>query len=270
MTPMNTLKTIAWIVIIVYVMVVALLYALQARLIFYPGRLEPDFKFRLGDDDNEVYYQTEDGETINGLFFGGWGSDVVLYFHGNAGDLGGWQFVAEDFTAHGFNVMMIDYRGYGKSSGKISERGFYQDGVGAYQYLLKKGFNPENIIVYGRSIGSGVAVDVASKYPCKGLILEAPFSSLKKLADEKLPFFFPSFYLKFRFDNIRKINRVNCPIIFLHGTIDSLIPPSHSRSLFKKFSGRKELILVDGASHNDLHTFSRYADFLKDVLPVFF
>lgn len=267
---MNTFKTIAWIIVILYGMVVVLLYTLQTRLIFYPGRLGPDFKFRLGHEDHEVYYQTKDGESINGLFFAGRSSEVILYFHGNAGDLSGWQFVAEDFTSRGFHVMLIDYRGYGKSSGKISEKGLYLDGEGAYQYLVKKGFKPENIIVYGRSIGSGVAVDVASKYPCKGLILEAPFSSLRKLANEKLPFFFPSLYLKFRFDNMGKINRVECPIIFLHGTIDSLIPPSHSRALVEKFSGKKKMILVEGASHNDLHTFSRYGDFLKDVLPVFF
>lgn len=267
---MNTLKVIAWIFVIFYGMAVILLYTLQTRLIFYPGSLAPDFKFRLGDDDDENYYQTEDGESINALFFAGRGGDVILYFHGNAGDLSGWQFVAEDFTSHGINVMVIDYRGYGKSSGKISEKGFYLDGAGAYQYLVGKGFRPQNIIVYGRSIGSGVAVHVASNYPCKGLILEAPFSSLKKLANEKLPFFFPSLYLKFRFDNIAKINTVKCPVIFLHGTDDPLIPPSHSKSLFEKFSGKKEIILVEGASHNDLHTFSRYADFLKDVLPVFF
>lgn len=267
---MNTLKTIAWVFVILYGIVIVLLYTLQTRFIFYPGRLEPDFKFKLGDNTSEFFYRTEDGQSINGLFFTGSGSDVVLYFHGNAGDLSGWQFVAEDFTSHGFNVMIIDYRGYGKSSGKISEKGFYLDGEGAYQHLVENGFNPENIIVYGRSIGSGVAVDVASNYPCKGLILEAPFSSLKELADEKLPLFFPSLYLKFRFDNVTKINRVKCPVIFLHGTLDTLIPPSHSKSLFKKFIGKKEMILVQGASHNDLHTFPRYADFLKDVLPVFF
>lgn len=268
--PMNTIKVIAWIFVIVYGVVVILLYTLQVRLIFYPGRLDPDFKFRLGEDDDEVYYRTADGELINALFFEGRSRNVVLYFHGNAGDLSGWQFVAEDFTSHGFKVMVIDYRGYGKSSGGISEEGFYLDGAGAYQYLVEKGFKPENIIVYGRSIGSGVAVQVASKYPCKGLILEAPFASLKKLADEKLPFFFPSLYLKFPFDNLAKINKVKCPVIFLHGTNDTLIPPSHSSSLFKHFTGKKEMILVEGASHNDLHTFPRYADFLKDVLPVFF
>lgn len=267
---MSTLKIIAWIFVIVYGMVAALLYTLQTRLIFYPGRLAPDFRFRLGDDDEEVFYKTEDGESINGLFFAGRGGDVILYFHGNAGDLSGWQFVAEDFTLHGYNVMLIDYRGYGKSSGKISEEGLYHDGEAAYHCLVEKGFKPENIIVYGRSIGSGVAVDVAARYPCKGLILEAPFSSLKRLANEKLPFFFPSLYLKFSFDNMAKMNRVSCPVIFLHGTADELIPPAHSRSLFEEFSGKKELIVVDGASHNDLHTFPRYADFLKDVLPVFF
>ena len=266
---MILLKTLALIILFCYAIVIVVLYSLQKKLIFYPGRLSADYKFTATNAE-ELMLKTEDGERISGLFFRNSVEHVILYFHGNAGDLSGWQFVSEDFTSLGFNFMIIDYRGYGKSSGSISEQGLYQDADAAYAYLLHKGFRPENIIIYGRSIGSGVAVDLASRKESKGLVLESPFSSFAKLATEKFPFFFPSLYLRYRFDNIRKINKVKSPVIFLHGTDDTLIPSSHARRLFDHFKGTKKLILVEKGSHNDLHAFDQYRDFLRVGLVDFF
>jgi fermentation-respiration switch protein FrsA (DUF1100 family) len=267
---MNVLKIIAWIVVIIYCIVIILLYSLQSKLIFYPGVLSRDFKFNLGSKGQEVFLTAADGEQINGLFFANDSSDVILYFHGNAGDLSGWQFVAEDFTDFGYNFMIIDYRGYGKSSGKPSEEGLYMDAEAALSFLIQKGFAPENILIYGRSIGSGVATDLASKKRCKGLILEAPFTSFLKLANEKFAVFFPSLYLKFKFDNFEKINRVKCPVVFLHGSNDSLVPSSHSEKLFEHFTGKKKMIIVHRGSHNDLNAFKQYEEFLRNVMPSFF
>jgi uncharacterized protein len=267
---MGALKIIAWIIVIGYGLILILLYTLQSRLIFYPGLLPSDFRFKPDSGAEETMLKTSDAESISALFFRNRSKDVILYFHGNAGDLSGWQFVAEDFTSLGYNFMIIDYRGYGKSSGKLSEEGLYLDAQAAYDYLIAQGFAPENILIYGRSIGSGIAVDLASSQPCKGLILESPFSSLARLANEKFPFFFPSLYLRYRFDNLGKINDVRCPVIFLHGSDDTLIPASHSESLFRRFTGKKELVIVDKGSHNDLHTFKQYEDFLQNVLGMFF
>ena len=267
---MTILKTIAWFFIIIYCLIIGLLYALQSKLIFYPGVLSQGFKYKLGGTGEELFINTSDGERINALFWRNDSPDVILYFHGNAGDLSGWQYVVEDFDSLGLNFLIIDYRGYGKSTGKISEDGLYRDGQASYNLLLEKGFKAENILIYGRSIGSGIAVDVASKNRCKGLILEAPFSSLGSLANEKLPFFFPSLYLRYDFDNLKKIDRVTSPVIFLHGSGDTLIPPHHSAKLFEKFPGRKQRIVVEGGSHNDLHAFTQYEEFISEVLPVFF
>ena len=267
---MSVLKIIAWTIVVVYCVAIILLYALQSKLIFYPGVLGRDFAFRLGKHDEEVTLETSDGEAISALFFRGKGRDVILYFHGNAGDLSGWQFVAEDFTALGYNFLIIDYRGYGKSTGTVSERGLYLDADAAYEYLLKRGFEPRDIVIYGRSIGSGVAVDLASRVSCLGLVLESPFSSMGQLANEKFPFLFPALFLKYRFDNSAKMAKVKCPVIFLHGSDDTLIPPVHSQRLFKSFRGSKRLIIVDHGSHNDLHAFTQYKAFLTGVLPSFF
>ena len=267
---MPLIKSIALIFIIGYAIAIVVLYALQKRLIFYPGRLSHDYKFSTTEHAEELTIATDDGERISGLFFRNSGENVILYFHGNAGDLSGWQFVSEDFTSLGFNFMIIDYRGYGKSTGSISEQGLYKDADAAYNYLIEKGFQPENIIIYGRSIGSGVAVDLASRRKAKGLVLESPFSSFVKLANEKFPLFLPSLYLRYRFDNIRKINDVKSPVIFLHGTDDTLIPSSHSQALFDRFNGTKKMILVDKGAHNDLHAFDQYKDFLRVGLVDFF
>jgi uncharacterized protein len=268
---MSLLKTLAFSIITLYIVVVIIFYILQTRLIFYPGKLSEGFRFDPEGHGEEIFLKTADGERISALYFQGTKPEVILYFHGNAGNLSGWQFVAEDFTQPGYSVFIIDYRGYGKSSGEISEQGFYNDADAAYNFLVHDKKVPAgNIIVYGRSIGSGVAVELASKHPVRGLVLEAPYASLPALANEKLPLFFPSLYLKYKFDNIRKINSVKSPVIFIHGTTDTLIPPSHSERLFKTFKGKKEIIIVAGGSHNDLNAYPEYQKFLSERLSRFF
>lgn len=267
---MNTLKIIAFLTVAIYCVAIVLLYAMQTKLIFHPGKLAQAFKFKADFHAEEVFLETRDGERINALFFPGTRKDVILYFHGNAGDLSGWQFVAEDFTVLGCNVMIIDYRGYGKSSGVITENGLYMDAVAGFNGLIAKGFEPQNIILYGRSVGCGVAVDLASKQICKGLILEAPFSSLLTLSNEKLPLFFPSLFIKFKFDNFQKINKVRCPVAFIHGSEDSLIPVKHTEKLFHKFTGKKTKTIIPAASHNDLNQFPGYHQFLRNTILHFF
>lgn len=257
-----------------YVLLVAgglftLTYSFQSSFIFFPGKLSEDFVFR--QHAEEVFISTPDGERINGLFFRGTREEVVLFFHGNAGDLSNWQFIADDFTSLGLNVFLIDYRGYGKSSGAITERGLYQDGEAAYHYLLnEKQFKADQILIYGRSIGSGIAVDLASHSPAGGLILEAPFSGLIRLATQKVPWLIPALWLKFRFDNMEKIARVKCPVLFIHGSSDTLIPPSHSQTLFDVYPGKKRMIRIESGSHNDLNRFDAYHNGLQHALDDFF
>jgi hypothetical protein len=179
--------------------------------------------------------------------------------------------VASDFTSLGYSFLLIDYRGYGKSSGTITEKGLYADAETAYQFLVsKKNFAPGQIMVYGRSVGTGIAVDLASRHELKGLILEAPFISMKKLGNEKMPFLLPSLTLRFHFDNPSKINNVQCPVLFIHGDLDTLIPPTHSEVLFEKFTGIKKRVVIKNGGHNDLNRFEEYHEVLEVVMPDFF
>lgn len=260
---MNTLKIIAYAIVAVYVLAIVLLYAFQRRLIFFPGKLPENFNLKLKANQAEVFLDTPDGERIHALFCRGNRPEVILYFHGNAGDLNGWKFATEDLTALGYNVFIIDYRGYGKSSGEISEQGFYNDAEAAYRYLLEtRDYKPADIIIYGRSIGTGVAVELASRHTPRALILESPYTSLGALANEKLPFFFPSLYIRYSFNSLKKIGAIPCPVILLHGTKDELIPVAHSQKLMKSITGEKKLFLIEGGGHNDLNAFEGYKKFL--------
>lgn len=264
---MNTLRIIAYGIVALYGLAVLLLYLFQTRLIFFPGKLAAGFDLKLKGHQEEIFLTTGDNERIHALFCRGPRPEVILYFHGNAGDMSGWKFVTEDFTALGYNVLIIDYRGYGKSSGNISEQGFYKDAEAAYTYLLQtRHFTASQIIIYGRSVGTGVAVDLATRHAARILVLESPYTSMGALANEKLPFFFPSLYLRFSFNNLKKIGKVDYPVVLIHGTHDELIPSAHSQRLLKAITTEKKLFLVNGGSHNDLNAFKEYGQFLHYLL----
>jgi fermentation-respiration switch protein FrsA (DUF1100 family) len=266
---MNTLKLLAYTIIGLYFVVVILLYFFQTRLIFFPGKLAANFDLKLKQHQQSVFLKTEDGERIHGVYCKGSRPEVILYFHGNAGDLNGWKFVTEDFTALGYNILIIDYRGYGKSSGSISEQGFYADAEATHSYLLQsKHFQANQIIIYGRSIGTGVAVELASRHGARALVLESPYTSLGSLANEKLPFFFPSLYLRFNFNNLKKIGNITCPVVLVHGTKDELIPAAHSQKLMKAITSEKKLFLIEGGGHNDLNSFQDYGPFLHHLTTI--
>ena len=171
---------------------------------------------------------------------------TILYIHGNAEDLGDIQPVLQQLQTIGFSVFAYDYRGYGTSQGKPSERNAYRDVDTAYEYLTQKlGVLPERIIVYGRSVGAGSAVDLAARKPVAGLIMESAFTSAFRVV-------VPIPILPFdKFRNIDKIKRVNCPVLVMHGRVDEVIPFQHGQQLFATASEPKLALWVDDASHND-------------------
>jgi len=261
---MKILLSLIVAVALLYVLVLVGAYFWQTSLIFHPGKLTKTFRFSASAQ--EVFLATRDHATINGLFFPGAGNDVILYLHGNAGDLSTWQYIASDFIPLGYNLFVIDYRGYGKSTGTPSENGLYADADAAYDYLIEKGFAPQQIVIYGRSIGTGVATDLASRKLCKALVLESPYSSLTALAKEKAPALLPALILKYRFDNLSKLEAIRGPIIFFHGTADELIPVTHTETLYANYKGTKKKYLIEGAGHNDTGSFEAYHEALKKLL----
>ncbi len=238
----------------------------QERLIFFPETLseDKDLSFTGGE---EVFLTADDGARIHGLFFEASvdePSGAVLYLHGNAGSVASWYPVADDLLRLGLDVFLLDYRTYGKSQGSLSEEGLYQDGQAAYEYLIDRGYQPGQIVVYGRSLGAAVATKVAVTRPVGGVVLETPFTSLVDLAKELYPFFFPGLFLKYELDNLERAPQIEAPTLVIHGTDDEIIPLDHGRAVFEALPRGHRLVTIDGGRHNNLREYPAHAAGLAD------
>jgi pimeloyl-ACP methyl ester carboxylesterase len=241
--------------------------AMIDRFIFFPEKLPRTYSFDLGGNDRELTISTEDGEELSGILFAASRPrGVILYFHGNAGSLSSWRYVSGDIVPKGFDLLIIDYRGYGKSTGMISEEGLYRDAEASYEQLRSLGWKESEIIVYGRSLGTGVALHLATTRKIRALVLEAPFTTLPDLASHLLPIPVPAFYIPYRFDNLGRAPDVKVPTLLLHGTRDELIPPDHSQKILDALACDKRLVLIRGGEHNDLTSFPEYHEALDAFL----
>ncbi|MDM9382429.1 alpha/beta hydrolase [Chlorogloeopsis sp. ULAP01] len=214
-------------------------------------------------DTNEIIKLTSaDGTKLSAIyFFNPTATNTILYVHGNAEDLGDIKVVLEKLRNLGFSVFAYDYRGYGTSEGKPTEKNAYQDIDTAYNYLTQQlKISPQQIIVFGRSVGGGSAVDLAARKPVAGLILESTFISAFRVV-------VPLRILPFdKFANLDKIKRVNCPVLVIHGKADRTIPVAHGKTLFAAAPSPKLSLWVDGADHNDLAWVAgkRYDEILRE------
>ncbi len=188
---------------------------------------------------------------------------TVLYAHGNASDLGTIQPRLEELENIGFSVFAYDYRGYGTSEGKSSEKNAYKDIDTAYNYLTQElKIPPQQIIVFGRSVGGGSAIDLASRKSIAGLITESTFISAFRV---KIPFSILPFD---RFPNLTKIKKIKCPVLIMHGTMDDVVPFYHSEKLFQQAHPPKLSLWVEEANHNDFTYVAgeKYTTILKEFV----
>lgn len=249
-----------------YLLICFLLYFFQDRLIFFPQKLPVDHTFYFDGDFEEKFFQVDDKIMIHALhFFSKSPKGVILYFHGNAGSLEDWGEVADDFVKMGYDVLISDFRGFGKSTGEINESGFYQDAQLLYDFLLEK-YAAAEIIIYGRSLGSGVAVDLASKNKGKKLILETPFANFADLAQSRFKIFPVKALLKFDFPNKDKIKKIECPIHIFHGTNDQVIPYNHAKELESELKQGSTFTTINLGSHNNISTYQEYWTKIKAIL----
>jgi fermentation-respiration switch protein FrsA (DUF1100 family) len=174
---------------------------------------------------------------------------VTLFLHGNAGNVTHLSHIQE-IVAAGSSILILDYRGYGKSSGHPTELGLYRDSDAAYQHLLGMGYRAEQIIVHGESLGTAVAIDLASRRPCAALILEAPFTSASDVAATVIPILGPM--LVHSYNSVSKIGRITAPKLFIQGDHDEVIQPRLAQALYTATPAPKEFWVVEGAGHNDI------------------
>lgn len=241
---------------VAFVMVLAVLRAFENKFIFFPPRYPEGFPARgnYPADLEEVWISTEDGVRLNAWFRANPASSkVLLWLHGNATNIGRQMEELEAYSRLGINILALDYRGYGKSEGSPDEAGVYRDAEAAYRYLTEqRRWVPENIIVYGHSLGGAVAVDLASRHPCGGLIVESSFTSVGEMA--RMMFHLPliEYLPRSRFDSLTKIARVRAPILVIHGTRDPTIPFSMGKRLFDAAPEPKWFLPVEGGEHNSI------------------
>lgn len=244
----------------------AIAYFIQERFIFKPEKLKQDFVYKYDAPFEELFFDVEPGVRINGLHFtvkeplG-----LVLYFHGNSRSIKGWAKYARDFYRYNYDVVLVDYRGFGKSTGKRNEKAMLSDMQFVYASLANK-YYENHIIVYGRSIGSGFAAKVASDNKPRYLILDAPYFSFRKAVERFLPILPVRFVLRYHLRTDKWITRVNCHTYILHGTRDWLLPISNSEKLQALNPHKITLIRIHGGGHNNLTTFPEYHNFIRDIL----
>lgn len=243
------------------------LAAVPEWFIFHPKTLPQDHIFPFEQPFEEFWLEPETGARIHGLWFQQENPQgLLLYFHGNAGSLDRWGQYAIDFTRHGYEVMMIDYRTFGKSTGPRSEAALHRDAFAAYQ-LARTRFSGEAIILYGRSLGSGVATQLAAAVPARMLILETPFFNLRDVMKSYLPLMgsgaLPSAY-GFRSDLF--IQQVQMPIHIFHGTQDGVVPYREGYRFKTLLGDRVDFLTLPGGGHHDLANFPAYKAHLWEIL----
>jgi uncharacterized protein len=260
------LPTFVWYIIIGIAALSIIAFFIQDKLIFKPERLPADFQFKYDVPFRELFFDIAPGVRINGLhFYRKDAKGLILYFHGNTRSIKGWAKYARDFYRYDFDVVMVDYRGFGKSTGKRSESDMLSDMQFVYD-TLKKQYTEDHLILYGRSIGSGFATRIASDNRPRYLILDSPYYSFKKVVERFLPILPVRYVLRYHLRTDLWIRKVQCHTYIIHGTRDWLIPIRHSEQLQAINPGMITLIRIHGGGHNNLPVFPEYHNFIRDIL----
>lgn len=247
-------------------MIGASLYFFQEKLLFLPTKLEQDYKYQFSHDFEELFFETEPKASINAIHFKAKNTKgVILYFHGNAGDLSRWGKISEYFVGLDYDVLVMDYRTYGKSEGKLSEAAFYKDAQYCYDYLLKH-YSENDITLYGRSLGTGIASYLALENNPKQLILETPYYSIEDVAKSRFPILPVKQLLKYKFPIYKYLPNANCNISIIHGTDDGVVPYESGKKLSELNIENLNFITVKDGNHNNLIEFETYHQTIKNIL----
>ena len=248
-------------------------------LIFYPEVLAADHEFAFDTPFEEVTWARPGGATIHGILFSA-ATDAppgdaaetrptVLYFHGNAGSLRTWGDVGSHFARLGVDTLMVDYRGYGKSTGERTEVALQQDADAVYRWLRARLGGEDNIIVYGRSLGSSMASYLGGRNHPRRVILETPFVDLADVAQKHFPILPVRWLLPYAFDNAAHLTRTPAPVTIFHGTADTVVPYASGRALYERLKAadkRVEFITIEGGEHNTLSAHKDFAAAQRRVL----
>lgn len=249
---LRTLLSFLTVLLVSYLALVILAYLFQDRLLYFPSRQLRGTPAQRSLSFENVTLDTADGERLHGWWIPAEPERAVLLFcHGNAGNISGRLESIRRFHHLGLSVLIFDYRGYGQSTGRPSEDGLYRDVDAAWRYLTEvRGTNPTDIIAFGRSLGSGPATWLATQHRIGALILESPFTSIPDVAAVHYPWLPVRLLARSRFGNLHRIPHVEAPVLIIHSPNDEIIPYVQGRRLFEATSALKSFLKLDGG-HND-------------------
>ncbi|GAB5473479.1 MAG: alpha/beta fold hydrolase [Maribacter sp.] len=265
---MRRLKKIGIVLAVLYVLVTLSAYYFQEHLIFFPQKMPLNHTYDFCQNFEEFNLTAKDGAQLKAVHIKRDSArGVVLYFHGNSGNISHLNHVANLLDRKGYDAILVDYRTYGKSTGELSEQGMKEDAQLFYDYALTQ-YNEEALILYGRSFGTGIASGLAADNRPKKLVLESPFYSAVSLGKHRFPILPVSWLSQFRFPSNEYLLKVNCPIYIFHGTEDRVIPYEFAEKLYAEIpdSAEKHFYRIEGAGHNYLQDFDV---FKKGMIEVF-
>ena len=245
-----------------YLLLVAFVYVTQAGMLYLPdipGRALTATPRAVGLDYEDVTLTASDGVRVHGWYVPGASRQVLLYFHGNAGNISHRVYSVREFHELGLGVFIIDYRGYGQSGGKPTEQGLYRDAEAAWRYLTAdRGIAPDDVIVFGRSLGASVASWLAARENPLALIVDSAFTSVPDIGQEVYPWLPVRLLARFRHATREHVANADCPVLVVHSRDDEIIPFRHGEAIFGAAREPKTFLEIRGG-HNDAHATSAAA-----------
>lgn len=252
-----------------YIALCFILFVFQRNLMYVPHTDVPDpIQYQVQDIYELMQVETSDGLMLNGWYFhssDAQGTKTILLYHGNAWHMGARAFKAKRYHAAGYNVLLASWRGFGGNPGKPSQEGLYRDARAYFDWLATaKNVREEDIILYGESLGTGIASKMASENRgVAALILEAPYTSFMDLANRTY-FFVPNFLLlRDRYSNMDYADEIRTPVFIIHGALDAVVPVTHAKRVYHAVNNPKYLKIYPAAGHNDLYSFGAGEDVLE-------
>jgi uncharacterized protein len=268
---MNKKKLFRWIkvILLLYGVIGILIYYLQDYMLFRPVKVELQqaYHFNIPFKELNIPYNEQTNISIVQFTVGAKPKGVVLYFHGNRRNISRYEKFALNFTSNGYEVWMIDYPGYGKSTGPLTEQRLY-DFAEQFYKLARMKFSKDSIIIYGKSLGSGIAAWLASRKGCKQLILETPYYSITSLCSRYFPLYPIERLIHYKIPSYEYLKQVIAPVSIFHGTADWVITYSNAQRLIPSLKKTDEFITIPGGSHNDLNDFPLFHYKLDSLLSI--
>lgn len=258
------------IILLIYAAAGIALFYLQEKLLFHPEAISKDASYHFNDKHEEFFLPVNATDTISVVRFFHDAANykgAVIYFHGNRRNVEHYAKFVTNFTKQGYDVWMMDYAGFGKSTGKLSEQKLYADAKQVYK-LVHSRVAADSIIIYGKSLGTGIAAYTAANNNCKRLMLETPYYSVSKLASYYF-FMYPFGNMsKYKIPTYKFLQDVKAPVTIFHGTEDGTVPYTHAKLLEKEFKPGDELISIKDGEHNNLNDFKLFHQKLDSLLKL--